>query len=54
VSNSRLNSRGPSITARPTPAEKDQFAEFAAARGISESTLALIAIRAPGLQSFED
>ena len=40
------NSRGPSITARPTPDEKDRFAELAAARGISESALALIAIRA--------
>ena len=46
VNNSRVNSRGPSITARPTSAEKDQFAELAAARGISESALALIAIRA--------
>ena len=46
MNNSRVNSRGPSITARPTPAEKAQFAELAAARGISESALALIAIRA--------
>jgi hypothetical protein len=36
----------PSITARPTPAEKQRFAELAAARGLSESALALIAIRA--------
>jgi hypothetical protein len=36
----------PSITAGPTPAEKQRFAELAAARGISESALALIAIRA--------
>jgi hypothetical protein len=36
----------PSITARPTPAEKQRFAELAAVRGLSESALALIAIRA--------
>ncbi len=36
----------PSITARPTPAEKECFAALAAQRGVSESTLALIAIRA--------
>lgn len=41
-----FTSRGPSITARPTPAEKQRFAELAAARGVSESALALIAIRA--------
>ena len=41
-----LASRGPSITARPTPHEKERFTELAAARGISESALALIAIRA--------
>lgn len=46
MNNSRINSRGPSITARLTPAEKALFAELAAARGISESALALIAIRA--------
>lgn len=40
------SSSHPSITARPTPAEKQRFAELAAARGISESALALIAIRA--------
>lgn len=40
------NRRLPSITARPTPAEKQRFAELAVARGLSESTLALIAIRA--------
>jgi hypothetical protein len=39
-------SRNPSITVRPMPAEKQQFAELAASRGISESALALIAIRA--------
>lgn len=38
-------SRLPSITARPTPAEKARFATLAASRGMSESTLALIAIR---------
>lgn len=38
-------SRSPSITARPTPAEKERFATLAASRGMSESTLALIAIR---------
>jgi len=35
----------PSITARPTPDEKRRFAELAANRGMSESTLALIGIR---------
>ena len=40
-----FNRRLPSITARPTPAEKQCFAELAAARGVSESALALIAIR---------
>ena len=34
-----------SITARPTPEEKRQFAELAAQRGMSESKLALAAIR---------
>ncbi len=38
--------RLPSITARPTPAEKTCFAALAAQRGVSESTLALTAIRA--------
>ena len=41
-----LKSAVPSITARPTPAEKHLFAAVAAQRQISESTLALIAIRA--------
>jgi hypothetical protein len=36
----------PSITARPTPPEKRLFAAIAAQRQVSESTLALIAIRA--------
>ena len=38
-------SRLPSITARPTQAEKERFARLAASRGMSESALALIAIR---------
>ena len=38
-------SRLPSITARPTPAEKERFAALAASREMSEATLALIAIR---------
>ena len=33
------------MTARPTPDEKHQFAVLAASRGISESKLALVAIR---------
>jgi hypothetical protein len=45
VSSSGSASRLPSITARPTPAEKERFAALAASRGTSESTLALIAIR---------
>jgi hypothetical protein len=39
-------STAPTITARPTPEEKRLFAAVAALRQISESTLALIAIRA--------
>ena len=35
----------PSITARPTAAEKVRFATLAAASGVSESALAMIAIR---------
>ena len=35
----------PSITARPSPDEKERFATLAARAGISESALALIAIR---------
>lgn len=46
VNSNTRTSRGPSITARPTPAEKQRFAELAAHRGISESALALVAIRA--------
>jgi hypothetical protein len=38
--------RPPSITARPTPDEKQRFSELAASRGLSESALALMAIRA--------
>jgi len=36
----------PSITARPTSEEKQLFADIAAKRGVSESKLALVAIRA--------
>jgi len=46
VNSNAPTSRGPSITARPTPDEKQRFAELAAHRGVSESVLALIAIRA--------
>ncbi len=42
----RSSRRLPSITARPTPAEKQRFTALAAARGLSESELALVAIRA--------
>jgi hypothetical protein len=38
-------SRKPSITARPSADEKRRFAELATRLGVSESTLALIAIR---------
>jgi hypothetical protein len=38
-------SRRPSITARPTPEEKQRFASLAASRDLSESDLALVAIR---------
>lgn len=38
-------SRAPTITARPTADEKRQFAELAARSGVSESELALRAIR---------
>jgi hypothetical protein len=41
-----LKSTAPTITARPTLEEKQLFAAVAAQRQISESTLALIAIRA--------
>jgi hypothetical protein len=37
--------RVPSITARPSVDEKRRFSELASSRGVSESTLALIAIR---------
>jgi hypothetical protein len=36
----------PSITVRPSPDEKDRFATLARTRGLSESALALTAIRA--------
>jgi hypothetical protein len=45
VTDSTLKSNAPSITARPTPQEKRSFAEVAAKLRVSESTLALIAIR---------
>jgi hypothetical protein len=41
-----LRSTAPSITVRPTPQEKRLFAAVAAQRQMSESALALIAIRA--------
>ncbi len=46
VNDGAPRSIAPSITARPTPEEKRLFAAVAARRQISESTLALIAIRA--------
>jgi hypothetical protein len=46
VNSSNPTARIPSITARPTPAEKERFAKLAASSGVSESALALIAIRA--------
>jgi len=46
VNDGVLKSIAPTITARPTPQEKRVFAALAAQRRISESTLALIAIRA--------
>jgi uncharacterized protein (UPF0548 family) len=45
VNSSNPTARIPSITARPTLAEKERFAQVAASSGISESALALIAIR---------
>jgi hypothetical protein len=45
VSSNGSVSRLPSITVRPTPAEKERFAALAASRGMSESALALMAIR---------
>jgi hypothetical protein len=45
VSGEGISARLPSITARPTCEEKLRFAALAAAGGISESALALIAIR---------
>ena len=41
-----IQSRTPSITARPSAEEKARFASVAAARGMSEAALALNAIRA--------
>lgn len=45
MTDDRATSPIPTITARPLPDEKARFAEMAASRGISESALALIAIR---------
>jgi hypothetical protein len=46
VNDGASKATAPSITARPTPQEKRLFAAVAAQRQMSESTLALIAIRA--------
>jgi len=46
VNDGASKATAPSITARPTPQEKRLFAAVAARRQISQSTLALIAIRA--------
>jgi hypothetical protein len=46
VTDGTLKSPAPSITARPTPQEKRVFAEVAAKLRVSESALALMAIRA--------
>jgi hypothetical protein len=45
MSSGTASSRMPSITVRPSPEEKRLFAALAAKRGISESKLALIAVR---------
>jgi len=45
VNDGTFKSTAPSITARPTPDEKRRFAEVAAKLQVSESALALIAIR---------
>lgn len=45
MNNNTPNSRAPTITARPSVDEKRRFVELAAQRGVSESTLALMAIR---------
>jgi hypothetical protein len=46
VNDGAIQLRAPTITARPTPQEKRLFAAVAAKRQVSESMLALIAIRA--------
>jgi hypothetical protein len=46
VNDGAAKAKVPSITARPTPQDKRLFAAVAAQRQVSESTLALIAIRA--------
>jgi len=45
VNDNTLKATAPSITARPTPEEKHLFSELAARRQMSESALALCAIR---------
>lgn len=45
MNNAAFPTRRPTITVRITPDEKDRFAALAATHGISESDLALIAIR---------
>jgi hypothetical protein len=58
VNDGASKATAPSITARPTPQEKRLFAAIAARRQLSESTLALIAIRSlidsdvPGLRAY--
>ena len=46
MSNHPTRSTAASITARPSPDEKERFATLARARGLSEAALALSAIRA--------
>ncbi|MBS0416929.1 MAG: hypothetical protein JSR66_04400 [Proteobacteria bacterium] len=46
MASERATSPIPTITARPSPEEKAQFVELAASLGVSESALALTAIRA--------
>jgi len=45
VNNNTPTSHAPTITARPSSDEKRRFVELASRRGVSESTLALMAIR---------
>ena len=46
VTSDRACSRLPTITVRLSPEEKRRFAELAASRGLSESTLAVVTLRA--------